>query len=117
MRPEQTLREAANGAPFPRQLLLQQPLAVFAEAFRSIVKSQIKLDVDVQVSLPAAVVAPTDPTASARRLSAEIVCECGHSRIFTGDCSAQVETPREKGDRLDAELSKFNVGIANGAPH
>ena len=89
-RPEQTLKEAANGAPFPRQLLLQQPLAVFAEAFRSIVKSQIKLDVDVQVSLPAAVVAPTDPTASARRLSAEIVCECGHSRIFTGDCSAQL---------------------------
>ena len=117
MRPEQTLKEAANGAPFPRQLLLQQPLTVFAEAFRSIVNSQITLDVDVHVSLPAAVVAPMDPTSSARRLWAEIVCECGHSRIFTGTGRGSGEISREKGDRLDEALSKFNVGIANGVIH
>lgn len=123
MRPKQTLKEAADGAAFPRQLLLQQPLVAssdtgWSEALSGILRSQILFYMDVQISLPAVVVAPPNHhiTTSTRRLDAEIVCEFGSGRIFSGTgrgAKEEFERMREDSKELDKLVSRLNFSIVN----
>ena len=115
-----TLDEVAQGLerPFPRQLLVHQPLCDFDRSLRRAVRSRIRIHADINLDLPAVVV--SDTAMQGHTPAAEIVLECGTARLFTGDGkgSGGGETwAKMSGSEIDDMVHKVNMGISRGGIH